>query len=85
MFEFLTRPGCHLCDQARPLVLAEVARRGGSVREVDIDTDDRLIKEFGSRIPVLRAPGGELVAEGLIDRRSIRRGLRGIGSKSEQG
>ena len=85
MFEFLTRPGCHLCDQARPLVLAEVERKGGSVREVDIDTDDRLIEEFGLRIPVLRAPGGEVVAEGPIDRRSIRSGLRGIGSKPEQG
>lgn len=78
-FEFLTRPGCHLCDEARPLVLAAVQRAHGVVQEVDIDTDDRLLKEYGMRIPVLRTPDGEVVAEGLIEASSLRKLLRRYG------
>lgn len=75
-FEFLTRPGCGLCDRARPLVHSEVFRVGGSLSEVDIDSDDRLTRDYGLRIPVLRASGGEVLAEGVFDARSLRRALR---------
>ncbi len=76
VFIFLTRPGCHLCDEARPLVDAVLREGGAPWQEVDIDGDDRLVKEYGMRIPVLLSPRGEVVAEGLIDRRSLRRGVR---------
>ena len=36
-----------------------------SVREVDIDTDDELTRDFGVRIPVVRI-GTAVVAEGTI-------------------
>ena len=85
MFEFLTRSGCHLCDDARALVNAEVTKRGGEVREIDIDTDEALVEEFDTRVPVLRAPNGVLVAEGVMDRRSIRRGLRRVGAGLDWG
>jgi hypothetical protein len=49
---------------------------GAGVEEVDIDADHRLVKEYGMRIPVLVAPDGVVIAEGLIDRRSLRRALR---------
>ena len=75
-FEFLTRPGCHLCDEARPVVLAAVQGAHGVVHEVDIDTDDRLLKEYGMRIPVLLTPDGEVVAEGVIEARSLQKSLR---------
>jgi hypothetical protein len=75
-FEFLTRAGCHLCDQARPLVVDQVRRGGGEVREVDIDGVDGLLRDYGLRIPVLLGPDGAVVAEGVIDRRSLRRELR---------
>ncbi len=84
-FEFLTRPGCHLCDEARPLVLAAVQTAHGMVQEVDIDTDDRLLKEYGMRIPVLLTPDGEVIAEGKIDARSLRRSLRQFGRRRTDG
>jgi Glutaredoxin-like domain (DUF836) len=73
---FLTRPGCHLCDLARPEVLAAVEGSGGSVHEIDIDSDDSLLQEFGLRIPVLIGPDDRVLAEGIIDRRGLRRRLR---------
>ncbi len=75
MYEFLTRSGCPLCDEARPLIMDEVRRKGASVREIDIDLDEGLTAEFGMRVPVLRISGGAVVAEGRIERRSLRRGL----------
>jgi len=85
VFEFLTPSGCHLCDDARALVNTEVTRRGGEVREIDIDSDENLVEEFGIRVPVLRAPNGMVVAEGVIDRRSVRSGLRRVAARFDRG
>jgi hypothetical protein len=75
VFKFLTRPGCHLCDEARPLVKSLLGR-GESLLEIDIDTDDDLTKEFGLRIPVLVGPDGSVIAEGIIEGTALRRSLR---------
>ncbi|MDX1447965.1 MAG: glutaredoxin family protein [Acidimicrobiia bacterium] len=63
--DFLTRPGCHLCADAAPAVMRAAKWAGASVREVDIERDDRLVRDFGLRIPVVLARG-EVVAEGEI-------------------
>jgi len=49
---------------------------GGSIAEVDIDSDDGLTRDYGLRIPVLRAPGGEIVIEGVIEAGPLRKALR---------
>jgi hypothetical protein len=49
---------------------------GGVVSEVDIDTEDHLIKEFAVRIPVLLGPDGQVLAEGVFEERPLRRQLR---------
>lgn len=74
---FLTRTGCHLCDEARPLVIEAVGRVGATLEEVDIDQDESLLNRFDLRIPVLLAPDDQVVAEGIIDdRRKLVRILR---------
>ena len=74
---FLTRPGCHLCDDARPLVLAEAERVGATVEEINIDSHDRLVSVYGIRIPVLLGPEELVLAEGVIgDGKELRRKLR---------
>jgi hypothetical protein len=74
--EFLTRSGCHLCDEARPMVEKLVAAAGGMVEEVDIESDDTLTRDFGLRVPVVLGPGGVVLAEGVIEARALRRALR---------
>lgn len=64
--EFITKPGCHLCDEALPLVQAEATRRGFRVVERSVMTDDALMDEYGLRIPVVLLDG-EPIAEGIID------------------
>jgi len=58
------------------MVLSAVQSIGGVVREVDIDTDDHLTKEFAVRIPVLLGRDGQVVAEGVFEERHLRRELR---------
>lgn len=68
---FLTREGCHLCDQARP-VLEKVAKSMNvAIDEVDIDSDDRLVKLYGLRVPVVLGAHGRVLAEGVIDDRKL--------------
>ncbi|MGZ6029871.1 MAG: glutaredoxin family protein [Myxococcaceae bacterium] len=54
-----SRPGCHLCDAAREVILAERARADFGFEEIDIETSDELVKEYGIRIPVVSIDGHE--------------------------
>jgi glutaredoxin len=50
-----SRPGCHLCDEARTMLESERV----SYEEIDIDRDDALIKRYLERIPVISIDGDE--------------------------
>ena len=82
---FLTRHGCHLCDQARPLVERETKRRNLRFREVDIDRDSGLLATYGERIPVLLAPHDVVIAEGRIESAPLRRALHHWTSRADPG
>ncbi len=49
---FYSRPGCHLCDEARLVVERVCADLGESYVEVSIDDDPELQQRFGEEIPV---------------------------------
>ena len=53
----LTRPGCHLCDDARAVVAQVCAELGVGWDEVDITTDERLLAEYVEQIPVTLVDG----------------------------
>jgi glutaredoxin len=63
-----TRPGCHLCDDAR-VVLERV---GEPFDEVDIETDDDLHRRYLERIPVVALDGQELY-DFFVDEQDLRR------------
>lgn len=54
-----SRPGCHLCDEARAAILAEGARTPFAYEEIDISGSDELELEYGIRIPVVEVDGEE--------------------------
>ena len=54
-----TRPGCHLCDLARDVIVAERTRRSFAFEEIDISLDDSLELKYGIRIPVVTLEGEE--------------------------
>ena len=54
-----SRAGCHLCDVAREVLLAERTSVAFDLVEVDVGGDDDLEREYGIRIPVVKIDGEE--------------------------
>lgn len=54
-----TRPGCHLCDDARDVVSRVCSDLGVSFDEIDIDLDPDLQDRFGEEIPVTFVDGAQ--------------------------
>ena len=54
-----SRRRCGLCDKARAVVLGERERTAFEFREVFIDGDDELEREYGLRVPVVEVDGEE--------------------------
>lgn len=54
-----TKPGCHLCDDARAAVARVVASvdPGIRVEEIDIHSDPALVQRYGEEIPVVLVDG----------------------------
>lgn len=52
-----SRPGCHLCDDARAVIDAVCAELGEAYDEVDITTSEDLSARFGEEIPVTFVDG----------------------------
>jgi exo-beta-1,3-glucanase (GH17 family) len=67
-----TRPGCHLCEEAK----AEIARAGCAglflLEEVNIDCDGELRMRFGWDIPVIEV-GGAVVFKHRLTAEEFRR------------
>jgi glutaredoxin len=58
-----SRPGCHLCDEAREAILAlREELPVFELNEVNIEQDDGLLARYLERIPVV-AVDGEVVSE----------------------
>ena len=55
----LTRPGCHLCDDARNVVAAVCEELGEDFDEVDISTDKQLTERYGEQVPVTFVDGAQ--------------------------
>ena len=52
-----SRPGCHLCDDARAVIEAVCAETGETYDEVSIAGDAELEERFGEEIPVTFVDG----------------------------
>jgi glutaredoxin len=68
------RPDCHLCDDARAALERVRAERPFELVEVDIESDDDLLRRYLERIPVVEVAGEELF-EFFVDEAELRRRL----------
>jgi glutaredoxin len=77
-----SRPGCHLCEEA---IAAIVALHGEGYRfalhEIDIESDDLLLRRHLERIPVVEVDG-TVVSELAFDRNDLRAKLDTVGAWS---
>ena len=66
-----TRPGCHLCDEARAVIDSLSDSHGPfDLREVDIESTPELHTRFLERIPVVEVDG-EPVSELHVDAQAL--------------
>ena len=54
---FYTRPGCHLCEEAKREILAADCADAYHLAEVNIDADPTLVARYGWDIPVVSING----------------------------
>lgn len=69
-----TRPGCHLCRDAKAAIQPLLDEFGGSLREVNIEEDRELIERYGWDIPVLFI-GARKAAKHRVNLQQFRRSL----------
>jgi glutaredoxin len=52
-----TRRGCHLCDEVKSSLARLGARARFHLREIDIDSDPELARQFNEEVPVVFVHG----------------------------
>jgi hypothetical protein len=72
-----TRPGCHLCDEAKSAIAPLLLEFGAALLEVNIDADPVLKERYGWDIPVFFL-GSRKVAKHRVDLEKFRRQLRDV-------
>jgi glutaredoxin len=69
-----TRPGCHLCEEAKTKMAPLLAKAGAQLREVNIDADAVLRERYDCDVPVVLL-GTRKVAKHRVDLEQFRRQL----------
>jgi glutaredoxin len=69
-----TRPGCHLCDEAKSQMAPLLAEFGARLREVNIDADPNLRELYNLDVPVIFVADRK-VAKHRVDPAQFRRQL----------
>ena len=69
-----TRPGCHLCEEAKTAVAPLLREFGAVLREVNIENDAVLEERYGWDIPVIFL-GARKAAKHRVDVEQFRRQL----------
>lgn len=69
-----SRPGCHLCEEAKTAIAPLLREFGAILREVNIDEDANLKERYGWDIPVIFI-GARKTAKHRVDVGQFRRQL----------
>jgi hypothetical protein len=76
-----TRPGCHLCDEAiEEIVAIHDEGRKFDLHEVDIESEELLLRRMLERIPVVEVDG-VVVSELSLDATALRARLDTVRGK----
>jgi len=73
--EIYSRPGCHLCDQARAVIEEFRGTFAMMVQTVNVETAVELEKKYGMDIPVVFVNGEEAFRH-RVDRSELERKLK---------
>jgi glutaredoxin len=70
-----TRPGCHLCEEAKSEIASLLREYGARLREVNIDDDPALRERYANDVPILFL-GSRKVAKHRMNLTQLRRQLK---------
>lgn len=84
LLELMTTEGCHLCDLAVPLLVQQVDPQRFEVDLVDIAFEDRLVEQYGTRIPVLRHSQSGAELNWPFDAEQLRQFLQSVEAKTSR-
>ena len=74
-----TRPGCHLCDEAKEAIAPLMREFGAVLHEVNVDEDLVLKERYGWDVPVIFI-GQHKAAKHRVDLAQFRRQLQSAGT-----
>jgi glutaredoxin len=76
-----TRPGCHLCDEAKASIVASGCANDIAIEEVNIDDDAALQEQYKYDIPVIFINGIKSFKH-RVDAREFKRKLKRLTGNS---
>ena len=71
-----SRPGCHLCDEAKAVIMGAGCSDQFTLEEVNIESDEELLRKYKYDIPVIAIDGVERFIH-RVDGRDFIRVIRG--------
>jgi len=75
-----SRPGCHLCEEAKQQIAPLLKEFGSSLTEINIDEDPELRARYNYDVPVIFL-GARKAAKHRVDLAQFRHQLRDAGSR----
>jgi glutaredoxin len=61
-----SKPGCHLCEEAKAVMLAAGCRELFTITETNIETDPELLARYRYDIPVIMIDGAEVFRHRIV-------------------
>jgi glutaredoxin len=68
-----SRPGCHLCDEAKTAILSAGCSDQFTLEEINIESDQELLRKYQYDIPVIAIDGVEAFIHRVDPREFITR------------
>ena len=73
--DIYTRPGCHLCDDAKAVIEQYRSAYAMELQSINVETDPELESRYGNDIPVVWINGREAFRH-RVDRSELERKLK---------
>lgn len=71
--EMLSKPDCHLCDEAKALLTAMQSQHAFVLREINIAEQAELLAQYGDEIPVIFIDGRKAFKYRIDPQQFVRR------------
>ncbi len=78
--EIYSRPGCHLCDDAKAVIEPLIRKYSINLKVTDVDSDSALREAYGWEIPVVMINGEEAFRH-RVDSAELERKLKALWNK----